>query len=269
MPWITFLGISIITGETQKFLKYVDRLKLNGYFCKLFLVKGQLQATAASNRVKHIEMNTITLHNTLPAVFAGRGDTGSDIWLREGTFERGKHYLISAESGTGKSSLCSYIYGYRIDYSGTIAFDGRDIKTLSVAEWCTIRTHHIAYLAQDMRLFPELTAMENIMLKNSITHHKSEQEIVAMMEQLGIGEKVNSPVAKLSIGQQQRVAIVRTLCQPCDFILLDEPVSHLDDANNQIVAQMVTREAQAQGAGIISTSVGNNVRINVDKEFKL
>lgn len=214
-------------------------------------------------------MNTITLHNTLPKVFAGRDDTGSEIWLREVTFERGKHYLISAESGTGKSSLCSYLYGYRTDYSGTMAFDGRDIRQLSVAEWCEVRTHHIAYLAQDMKLFPELTALENIMLKNSITNHKSEQEIVAMMNMLGIGEKVNSLVAKLSIGQQQRVAIVRTLCQPCDFILLDEPVSHLDDQNNAIVAQMVMAEAARQGAGVISTSVGNNVKISVDKEFKL
>lgn len=214
-------------------------------------------------------MNTITLHNTLPKVFAGRADTGSEIWLRDVTFERGKHYLISAESGTGKSSLCSYLYGYRTDYSGTMAFDGRDIRQLSVAEWCEVRTHHIAYLAQDMKLFPELTALENIMLKNSITNHKSEQEIVAMMNILGIGEKVNSLVAKLSIGQQQRVAIVRTLCQPCDFILLDEPVSHLDDQNNAIVAQMVMAEAARQGAGVISTSVGNNVKISVDKEFKL
>ena len=89
------------------------------------------------------------------------------------------------------------------------------------------------------------------------------------MQQLGIGDKVNSLVAKLSIGQQQRVAIVRTLCQPCDFILLDEPVSHLDDTNNAIVAQMVMEEAKRQGAGVISTSVGNNVKITVDKEFKL
>ena len=214
-------------------------------------------------------MNNITLHNTLPAVFKGREDTGSDIWLRDVCFERGKKYLITAESGTGKSSLCSYIYGYRIDYSGTFAFDGRDIKQLSIAEWCDVRTRRIAYLAQEMRLFPELTAMENIMLKNSITDYKTRQEIISMMEQLGIVEKVDSPVAKLSIGQQQRVAIIRTLCQPADFIMLDEPVSHLDETNNRIVAKMITDEAERQGAGIISTSVGNNVKINVDTEFNL
>lgn len=214
-------------------------------------------------------MQKIVLLNTLPAVFAGREEDCSEVWLRNVEFERGKHYLISAESGTGKSSLCSYIYGYRIDYSGVMQFDGADIRTLSVEQWCDVRKNHIAYLPQDLRLFPELTAIENIQLKNRLTNFKTEKEIISYFERLGIPEKVNSLVGKLSIGQQQRVAIIRALCQPADFILLDEPVSHLDEANNAIVAQMVTEEAARQGAGVISTSVGNNVKISVDKELKL
>lgn len=214
-------------------------------------------------------MQKIVLLNTLPAVFAGREEDCSEVWLRNVGFERGKHYLISAESGTGKSSLCSYIYGYRIDYSGVMQFDGTDIRTLSVEQWCDVRKNHIAYLPQDLRLFPELTAIENIQLKNRLTNFKTEKEIISYFERLGIPEKVNSSVGKLSIGQQQRVAIIRALCQPADFILLDEPVSHLDEANNAIVAQMVTEEAARQGAGVISTSVGNNVKISVDKELKL
>lgn len=214
-------------------------------------------------------MQEIRLQGCLPAVFAGRDDDKSEVWLRDIAFERGKHYLISAESGTGKSSLCAYLYGYRVDYSGEFSFDGRDIRQLSVAEWCEVRKHHLAYLPQELRLFPELTALENVLLKNRLTHHKSEQEIVSYFEQLGIPEKVNSLVGKLSIGQQQRVAIIRTLCQPADFFVLDEPVSHLDEANNAIVAVLVAAEASRQGAGIISTSVGNNVKIQVDKEFKL
>ena len=214
-------------------------------------------------------MQKIVLLNTLPAVFAGREEDCSEVWLRNVEFERGKHYLISAESGTGKSSLCSYIYGYRIDYSGVMQFDGTDIRTLSVEQWCDVRKNHIAYLPQDLRLFPELTAIEKIQLKNRLTNFKTEKEIISYFERLGIPEKVNSLVGKLSIGQQQRVAIIRALCQPADFILLDEPVSHLDEANNAIVAQMVTEEAARQGAGVISTSVGNNVKISVDKELKL
>ena len=98
-------------------------------------------------------MEQIALHNTLPRVFAGQDGIHSDVWQREITLERGKRYLISAESGTGKSSMCSYIYGYRQDYSGIIAFDKQDICSLTIAQWCDVRQRHIAYLPQDMRLF--------------------------------------------------------------------------------------------------------------------
>ena len=195
-------------------------------------------------------------------MFAGQDGIHSEVWQQNVTLERGKRYLISAESGTGKSSMCSYIYGYRQDYSGVIAFDGNDIRTLTVEQWCDIRQRHIAYLPQDMRLFGELTAMENVELKNRHTGFKKLEEIHRLFEIMGIADKENSLASKLSIGQQQRVAIIRTLCQPCDFILLDEPVSHLDDENNRIVADLITQEAARQGAGVIATSVGNHLKMD-------
>ena len=214
-------------------------------------------------------MELIALHNTLPRVFAGHNGIRSDVWQHDITLEKGKRYLISAESGTGKSSMCSYIYGYRQDYSGTITFDGVDARSLTVAQWCDVRQRHIAYLPQDMRLFGELTAMENIELKNRLTGYKTSEEIRRLFEMLGITDKQDSLVSKLSIGQQQRVAIIRTLCQPCDFIMLDEPVSHLDEENNRIVARLVCDEAQRQGAGVIATSVGNHLQMDVDKLLNL
>ena len=214
-------------------------------------------------------MEHITLNNTLPRVFAGHNGIQSEVWLQNITLERGKRYLISAESGTGKSSMCSYIYGYRQDYSGIIAFDGKDIHSLSVDKWCDIRQRHIAYLPQDMRLFGELTALENVELKNRLTGYKSNEEIRRLFEIMGIADKQDSLASKLSIGQQQRVAIIRTLCQPCDFILLDEPVSHLDEDNNRIVAELIVQEAARQGAGVIATSVGNHLKMEVDQIFRL
>ena len=199
----------------------------------------------------------------------GQDGIRSEVWMQDICLERGKRYLISAESGTGKSSMCSYIYGYRQDYSGTIAFDGVDIKSLTVQQWCDVRQQHIAYLPQDMRLFGELTAIENVELKNRLTGFKSRDEITRLFEAMGIADKVDSPVDKLSIGQQQRVSIIRALCQPCDFILLDEPVSHLDDDNNRIVADLITEEATHQGAGVIATSVGNHLQMNDATIIKL
>ena len=214
-------------------------------------------------------MKHIALNNTLPRVFAGHDGIHSDVWQQDIVLERGKRYLISAESGTGKSSMCSYIFGYRQDYSGVITFDGTDIRSLTIDQWCDIRQRHIAYLPQDMRLFGELTAMENVELKNRLTAFKSRDEILKLFEVLGIPDKVDSLASKLSIGQQQRVAIIRTLCQPYDFIMLDEPVSHLDEENNRIVAGIITDEAARQGAGIIATSVGNHLQMDVDFTFNL
>ena len=214
-------------------------------------------------------MQKIELKNALPRVFAGQTGIRSDVWLRPVAFERGKKYLVSAESGGGKSSLCAYLYGYRADYSGEILFDGKDIRGMSVAGWCRVRRGGIAYLPQELRLFPELTAYENVELKNRLTGYKKRSEILSMFERLGIAGKVDSPVAKMSIGQQQRVAVIRTLCQPCDFFLLDEPVSHLDAANNAIVAAMVEEEAGRTGAGVIATSVGNDLSIKAEEVLRL
>ena len=89
------------------------------------------------------------------------------------------------------------------------------------------------------------------------------------MERLGVEARADYPAGKLSIGQQQRVAIIRALCMPFDFLMLDEPVSHLDAANNMAAAEIIAEEAMAQGAGIISTSVGNPLLLHSAKSLRL
>ena len=122
---------------------------------------------------------------------------------------------------------------------------------------------------QGLRLFPELSAADNVRLKNHLTGYRSEAEIARMFEALGIADKTDVPVAKLSFGQQQRVAFVRMLCQPADFMLLDEPISHLDDANAAVMAEILLEEVRSNGTGIIVTSVGKRFGIEYDKIFSL
>lgn len=209
-------------------------------------------------------MDRITLNSVIPEIFASRTDITSDIWLREVGFERGKRYLVRAESGTGKSSLCSYIYGQRGDYRGTMRFDNEDISRFNSSRWSDIRQREISILFQELRLFGELTALENVWIKNSITNFKSREEIVAMFEELGIADKLNSRTDRLSYGQQQRVALIRALCQPFSFLLLDEPISHLDDKNSDTMRDVILREADKQGAGVIATSIGKHMNIDYD-----
>ena len=209
-------------------------------------------------------MDKITLKDVVPEIFASREGLASDIWLRDFSFERGKSYLVRAESGTGKSSLCSYIYGQRGDYRGTILFDNEDIRKYNSSKWSDIRQNSLSILFQELRLFGELTAMENVWIKNSITGFKSREEIVALFEELGIADKLNSRTEHLSYGQQQRVALIRALCQPYSFLLLDEPISHLDDKNSDIMRDVILREANKQGVGVIATSIGKQMNIDYD-----
>ena len=214
-------------------------------------------------------MENITLKNVLPEVFASRNDIQSEIWHKEVLLEKGKVYLVEANSGTGKSSLCSYIAGYRRDYQGFIDFDGKNICNLRIADWARLRRESLSILFQELRLFPELTAYENVSIKNGLTHFKSKKEILAWFEALGIADKVDAKVGLMSFGQQQRVAMIRALVQPFDFLLADEPISHLDERNSAVMAELMLEEARRQGAGIIVTSIGKHMDLNYDKVFKL
>lgn len=214
-------------------------------------------------------MNTIELKHLLPNVFASRDNVVSDIWHQTVELKRGETYLIEAASGTGKSSFCSYIYGYRNDYQGIICFDDNNIKNFSVKDWTDIRQHSLSMLFQELRLFPELTALENIKIKNSITKYKTKKEINALFEALGIADKKNVLIGKMSFGQQQRVAFIRSLCQPSDFIFFDEPISHLDESNSSIMSSLLSDEVKRQGSGVIVTSIGKHLELDYTKVFKL
>lgn len=214
-------------------------------------------------------MDRIELKQALPQVFSGRNEIVSDIWHQEVCFDKCKSYLIEAASGTGKSSLCSFVYGYRNDYQGLICFDGINIKSISQTGWDDIRKKSLGIMFQELRLFGELTAGENVMLKNNLTSYRTEKQIKLWFEELGIADKWSEPVAKMSFGQQQRVAFIRMLCQPSDFLFLDEPVSHLDDINGRIMCSILEHEIKDRGVGVIVTSIGHRLQMNYNSVLKL
>lgn len=213
-------------------------------------------------------MKEIRLREVVPEVFA-RLDCNSEVWLKQLSFLSGKKYLLEAVSGAGKSSLCSYIYGYRHDYRGNITFDEKDIRDYQANDWSELRKTALSILFQELRLFQELSVWENLLIKNRLTGFKSEKWIRNSLERLGIEEKAGQMVGKLSFGQQQRVAVIRALCQPFRFLLLDEPVSHLDEENNRIVGELIREEADSQEAGIVVTSIGKKLELSYDKILHL
>ena len=214
-------------------------------------------------------MNTIKLKGAVPEIFASNRELRSDVWLTDIEFEQGKRYLIKADSGTGKSSLLSFIYGQRGDYRGDILFNDQNIITLTSHDWCMVRQSMLSILFQDLKLFGELTALENVEIKNRLTKAQPSRVIKGWFEELGIADKLNTRADHLSYGQQQRVALIRALCQPFNFLLLDEPISHLDDRNGEVMRDIIIRETTRQGAGIIATSIGKHMDMEYNKILSL
>lgn len=214
-------------------------------------------------------MNTIRLQNIVPQVFAANPDLQSEVWRQDLTLEKGKFYLVEADSGMGKSTFCSYLIGHRNDFSGSLLFDGRNAAEFSPKDWTNLRQRHVSSLFQDLRLFPELSAWENVQIKNRLTDFATDAQIETWFNRLKISEKRHEKVGVMSFGQQQRVALIRALVQPFDFLLADEPVSHLDDGNGELMGQLIAEEAARQGAAVIATSIGKHIPLDYDRVIRL
>ncbi|MGC9151736.1 MAG: ATP-binding cassette domain-containing protein [Microbacter sp.] len=214
-------------------------------------------------------IHRIDLLGVVPIPLVETASKESSIWFLERHFEKGKRYLISSESGKGKSTLFDFLYGRRHDFTGTILFDNLSIAEFRRRDWNRLRQHHISIVFQGFRLFQELTVWENLMLKNQLTHHLSPRQLEQWLEAVGIADKKETLLHFLSYGQQQRVAIVRAFCQPFDFLLMDEPFSHLDKANQQSLCQLITSEVAHRGAGLLLSSLGDAYFLNFDEQLAL
>ena len=207
----------------------------------------------------------IELTNIKPTYMSEAEVATSDIYLQDSVvFEKGKKYLITANSGHGKTSILNFIYGNNINFNGQISYN-----TTFDGNVFNLRKTNISYIFQDLKLFPDLTVFENIQLKNTITNHKTVDEIDRLIEQVLLSHKRDNLVNTLSLGQKQRVAIIRAICQPFEFLLLDEPFSHLDERNIKIISTIINQEIKNNNASLIITSLANKYSFDYDKVLNL
>ena len=204
----------------------------------------------------------IGFQNVLPVPLADTPLAEESCWKKEISFDTNQNYLVEAPSGTGKTTLISILYGVRRDYEGNVLFDKKNVKDFSIHHWTNLRRNFFSSVFQELKLFPQLTAIENIRVKNDLEKTLSGEEILSMAEQLGIAHRMNQKCGTLSLGQQQRVAIIRALAQPFKFILLDEPFSHLDPENSKKASGMIVAACEKNQAGLLLTSLSNDSHFN-------
>ncbi|MFK7750645.1 MAG: ATP-binding cassette domain-containing protein [Kordia sp.] len=209
---------------------------------------------------------TIQIQEIIPTYFT---PTSSEVWSKVFSLQAGEKYLVKAASGSGKSSFFNFLYGLNNKFTGSILFDDTDITSLAESEWTQLRREKISIVFQGLRLFPELTAMENVQLKNQLTKHKTEAEILAYMKRLDVDKLAYKKAETLSYGQQQRIAIVRALCQPFELLLLDEPFSHIDAVQIDNATTLILDEITQRNATLVIASLGNSYDINYSKTLLL
>jgi putative ABC transport system ATP-binding protein len=196
-------------------------------------------------------MTIIQIQQLMPLPLAETDTSGSQVWNTDFTFQPSVFYKIQAPSGKGKSTFINILFGNRTDYTGNVYIAGKNIRQFSAKNWTAFRREKFSIVFQDLRLLPDFTALENILLKAALIDYYNKKQIESMMEWLGVLPLKNRKAAYLSYGERQRVAIIRALVQPFEWLLLDEPFSHLDQANLLKASQLITDECHKRNAGII------------------
>lgn len=182
----------------------------------------------------------------------------SRVWNQQLQFNSGEKLFIQAPSGTGKTTLVHFLYGLRKDYEGSIRWGSFKMHDIDKEQLSQLRAASVSVIFQDMRLFPELTTWENLEVKRRLTNTVSEYDAEKWMDKLGIKHKMDSPASKLSYGEQQRVAIVRAMLQPFEWLVMDEPFSHLDHANRQRAIALINEVTEMNKAGILLADLDDN-----------
>ncbi|MDX1652931.1 MAG: ATP-binding cassette domain-containing protein [Brumimicrobium sp.] len=211
----------------------------------------------------------ISFNDVMPFPLSSIRHGEKSIWGSSFTLKEGQKVVLNASSGKGKTTFTHILSGIRKDFTGNVLFDDEKIKLFDAEKWSDFRKNRVSVIFQDLQLFPHLTVRENLLVKNSLTDTFSESQLLDLLKELDIVDKWEEKCSLLSMGQQQRVAIIRAMSQPFEWLIMDEPFSHLDEGNTQKCLQMIDSRCNELNAGFILTTLGDFHDFNYDRELNL
>lgn len=163
--------------------------------------------------------------------------------------ERGELVVIVGPSGAGKTTLLNMLGGMDNCSSGTIVLDGREISSFGEKELTSYRRHDIGFVFQFYNLVQNLTALENVELAAQIC--RNPLDAAEVLQQVGLGHRMDNFPAQLSGGEQQRVAIARALAKNPKLLLCDEPTGALDYHTGKAILTLLQETCYSTGKTVV------------------
>ena len=159
----------------------------------------------------------------------------------------GESVFLCGASGAGKTTLLYTIAGLETPEAGTVEFEGRSLYGLSGNALARLRNERMGFVFQSYFLLPELTALENVLLPSMIGGKNTESRAKELLDRVGLKDRMDHLPAELSGGEQQRVAIARSLVNDPSILFADEPTGNLDSKNGEVIIALLLDLAKADG----------------------
>ncbi|MFM7498616.1 MAG: ABC transporter ATP-binding protein [Candidatus Fonsibacter sp.] len=182
----------------------------------------------------------------------------------------GENVAVAGKSGSGKTSLIMLIAGLEKATSGKIIFEDQDTSAYSEDELADLRKRKIGIVFQSFYLIPNYTALENVSLVLEINKIENAQKKSAeLLEQFGLKDRLNHFPSQLSGGEQQRVAIARSIILSPKLILADEPSGNLDSENSKLIINLLFKYSKQNNSSLILVTHDQSIAKECDKIIEI
>ncbi len=218
-------------------------------------------------------LDTALAFDNVTMRFGGPGNAGRLV-LEDISFQLAPGDIVSlaGRSGTGKSTLLHLAAGITLPTAGSIRLAGRDLAQLDESRRTTLRRLHLGLVFQFFHLLPHLSVLENILLPGWIAGHKDaalNERAAALLGRVGLAGRVGDPVAQLSGGEMQRVAICRALVLSPALILADEPTGSLDEKTGRQVMDLLLELVRSEGCSLLYVTHSRELAGLADRRWRL
>ncbi len=224
------------------------------------------------NPINHMAQDPLVKVSNLTKSFEEGGSTRFVLEDVNFQIEKGEFIVMFGRSGSGKSTLLNLLSGIDAPTAGAVNIDGLDLTTMTEQERTLFRREHVGFVFQTFNLIPTLTVKENVLLPLDLNKRMGTEQVaeaLGFLEQVGLGDRMDSYPDRLSGGEQQRVAIARALAHNPALILADEPTGNLDDDTANQVLDVFDKLVRRMGKTTLVATHDRSMAALADRVFTL